>query len=649
MTDYKYTIDFVLSLKNTVDNSKYFDSDSDSDSDSDTEYNDLKNFLLIYQKISDKIEFKRKRYKNKNTINSNNTYTGNKNNKHQNKNKFKKKNNEWRSFNKNNNECSVKLKKGDNAWISHSLNTNNTDVTESNLIKYKKIILGNLNKITDKNIDKIIALISNKLIDYNDILPLYLLAEELIKKIWFDNSFYEQYVKIIKHFSNLSKEWYSNLFLIYNNSEGEVYWKYIKYNDDYSKYTTNIKGSFQSRDDALDNALLKSNFKTLFLDICHREFNKKNDYINEIEDLIIQQSALSNSNELEKEDIDLKIFKLKRKVVGTIEIIAYLLKDNDFKCSNDIFHIVCVDILNNIISGNNNDNGNDSNKMKEIIRTIVNEINSNNYCKLDLCLIEKNKCSNKKDILMSGFIKLWYIVCNHKSMNKSKLSFRRKYYNVINDKMTVIMYLKLLKIAINNNQWKSKLKFMLQDYCDFISNLYNLNEHQDIHHLNKLLQNSNTNTNTNTDCNIDADISINESTYEYDDDNFYNFKDLIGTKISSYSKKVTNSNGKVDEYEKLYDYIDNLMPGDCQFMGDELYSKYIEELVLIIIMRCFDYNKEEELLISGLLKRLIDDKLVNNKHILNTYKLIEEYWDDFIIDFPKMGEYMTSIKSRLDK
>ena len=89
------------------------------------------------------------------------------------------------------------------------------------------------------------------------------------------------------------------------------------------------------------------------------------------------------------------------------------------------------------------------------------------------------------------------------------------------------------------------------------------------------------------------------------------------------------------------------MPGDCSFMGDELYSKYIEELVLIIIMRCFDYNKEEDLLITGLLKRLIDDKLVNNKHILNTYKLIEEYWDDFIIDFPKIGEYMTSIKSRL--
>ena len=47
----------------------------------------------------------------------------------------------------------------------------------------------------------------------------------------------------------------------------------------------------------------------------------------------------------------------------------------------------------------------------------------------------------------------------------------------------------------------------------------------------------------------------------------------------------TNNNDKVDEYEKLYDYIDNLMPGDCSFMGDELYSKYIEELVLIIIMR----------------------------------------------------------------
>ena len=68
----------------------------------------------------------------------------------------------------------------------------------------------------------------------------------------------------IKHFSNLSEEWYSNLFLIYNNSDGEFYWKYIKYNDEYSKYTSNIKGDFQSREDALKNALLKCNFKTIY-------------------------------------------------------------------------------------------------------------------------------------------------------------------------------------------------------------------------------------------------------------------------------------------------------------------------------------------------------------------------------------------------
>lgn len=643
----KYTIDFVLSLKNT------FNYDNGSDNCSDIvkcfESDGLKKFLLIYQKISDKIDFKRKRYKNQNIIKSNNSYRNK--NKHPNKNKYKKNNNEWRLSNKNNNnnECFVKLKRGDNAWISHSLNTNNTDIRESNLVKYKKIIMGNLNKITDQNIDKIIALISNKLIDYNDILPLYLLAEELIKKIWFDNSFYEQYVKIIKHFSNLSEEWYSNLFLIYNNSDGDFYWKYIKYDDEYSKYTTNIKGSFQSQEDALDDALLKTNFKTLFLDICQREYNKKNDYINQIEDLIIQQKALSINDELEKDDIDLAIFKLKRKVVGTVEIIAYLLKDTDLKCSNDIFHIICVDILNNIIYGNginsnSNHNGNTSNIMKETIGTIVKEVN-NNECDLDL--IKKNKHSKKKDILMVAFIKLWYIVCNHNSINKSNFSFRRINYNVISDKMTVIMYLKLLKLSINSNQWKSKIKFMLQDYIEFISKSFKLIEHQDIHHLNKLLQISNSNTNSNSDINIIETETQNEIVYEYDDDDFYNFKDLIATKISSYSKKVSNNNDKVDEYEKLYDYIDNLMPGDCSFMGDELYSKYIEELVLIIIMRCFDYNKEEDLLITGLLKRLIDDKLVNNKHILNTYKLIEEYWDDFIIDFPKIGEYMTSIKSRL--
>lgn len=644
MSEYKYTIDFVLSHKNTFDNDKYYESDSDK-------YYDLKNFLLIYQKINDKIEFKKKKYKNQNqnTFNLNNRKKYNKNHKYQSNNTYKKKNNEWRlsSYKKNNNKSIVKLKKGDNAWTSHSLN--DTKNEESILIKYKKIILGNLNKITDKNIDKIIAILSNKLIDCNDILSFYLLADELIKKIWFDNSFYEQYVKIIKHFSNLSEEWYSNLFLIYNNSDGDFYWKYINYDDEYSKYTTNIKGGFQSREDALKNALLKSNFKTLFLDVCYREFNKKNDYINEIEDLIIQQATESENNELEKDDIDLKIFKLKRKVVGTVEMIGYMLKDSNFHCSNDIFHIICVDILNNIICSNKSD------KMKHIIEIIVKNMNNNtNESDLDLDLVRKNNYSNKNAILIDTFIKLWYIVCNRDrnsgNSNKSKLLFRRDNNNFINDKMTVILYIKLLKIAINNNKWKTKIRFVLQDYCEFISNLYNLNNNCDINELKQLLQVEN-----NTDSNTNDNNSDYETKYEYDDDDFYNFKDLIGTKISSYSKKynecvMNNNRAGIDiQYDKIYEYIENLLPGDCSFMGDELYSKYIEELVLNIIMRCFDYIKEEEIMIDGLLKRLIDDKLVNNKHILNTYKLIEEYWDDFIIDFPKMGEYMTSIKSRLDK
>ena len=89
MSEYKYTIDFVLSHKNTFNNDKYYESDNDK-------YYDLKNFLLIYQKINDKIEFKKKKYKNQNTFNLNNRKKYNKNNKYQSNNTYKKKNNEWR-------------------------------------------------------------------------------------------------------------------------------------------------------------------------------------------------------------------------------------------------------------------------------------------------------------------------------------------------------------------------------------------------------------------------------------------------------------------------------------------------------------------------------------------------------------------------
>lgn len=612
----QYTLDFVLSIKDNY----HFNKENISDT--------LNNFLSLYEKQSSVIEFKKykkysKQSQNKLNYNINHTYKKNKNNKNN--------SSTWR-------KKELSLKKGENAWISHTLSSNGNNTDEKCYIKYKKIILGNLNKITDKNIDKIISILSNKLIEYNDILTLYILAEELINKIWFDNSFHEQYIKIIKHFSNLEEEWYSNLFLIYSDDKG-YHWKYMKYTEEHEKYTSCFKGPFIdiSYDSVKNNANTCSNFKTIFLNICQREFSKKLIYIKELEEYMTILNTNTNTNENNNldEDYEMKIFNLKRKVFGTIEIIGYLYKHSEIKI--DIINIININILEHLIKKDIN-----SNNFNEILENMYDNNKLNTQINININNV-------KNCILIESLIKLWYIIYN--KQDKKKYTFRNT-QNIVFNTNTTKIYLKLISVAVNMYKWKTKLKFIIQDFYDFIQSVYKTIDVNQIKNNFTINNNKNSNVSIDTiDCLDNKNISeINDDTsssnllYTYDENNFYDFKDHVASKISSYSKKT----GK-NEYEKLYDYIDNLMPGDCQFMGDELYSKYIEELVLIIIMRCFDYNKEEELLIDGLLKRLIDDKLVNNKHVLNTYKLIEEYWDDFIIDFPKMGEYMTSIKSRLDK
>lgn len=599
----KYTIDFVLSLKD-----KYTENKSE-------EYNLLNNFIILYNNIN-KIQFKNYTLKNKNHIKSHNTERNKYINKNININRgknYKKQKNKFHDNSEWRNNID-ELSKSENAWCSHSRNKNINDNNVENLLFiYKKIIISNLNKTTNKNIDKIIEIMTKKLLEYNDITILHILAEELLKKIWFDNSYYSQYVKIYNHFCNI-KDWQENLFLIYNDTSGQYFWKYNKYNDQNEETKSIIFGPFSDSIEANLDALKKSSFKYIFLNHCQKEFKNRNTYIEKINyyyNLQSEQRELLEKNE--NIDVDVEIHKLKRKIFGTTEIIGYLLKHK--KINSDIIKIIYTDIICDLLNNNINN----------IFNFLLNEITEETN--IIIYNNDTNDEKRKKSLLLQCLFDLWYII-DKKFNNKSI----RKHTNIFNNDISR-EFIYLIMYITEKNTWKTKTKFIIEDFYEFINNRY---KRLKIYKIKSIIQNK-IKKYKNIKNNNQNDKHINE--YIFDEDNFNSFRSTIDKNISSYFNKKN--------YKSFTDNLDNIIPGDISTIGEDIYNKYMDELVFTAFVRCFEYSNEQDCLIDGLISGLLTDKFITNKNIDNTYKLIDEYWNDFIIDFPLMKTHLDNIKKKL--
>ena len=612
-----YTVEFVLSLKD-----KYIINDDTNIPQS------LNDFMILYDKQSDKVDFKIPLRKNKNYIKSNNTEKNkyiNKNirrvdNRHGNsrgKNRDKSNNHsEWRK----NIEL---LSKSENAWCSHSRNNDNTKDIDL-LSTYKKIIICNLNKTTNKNIDKIIGIMSEKLLEYTDVIIMYILAEELLKKIWFDNSYYSQYVKIYNHFCNI-KEWQENLYVIYNDNSGKYYWKYIKYGDEYEAYTPMIFGPFTDSIEANIDALNKTSFKYIFLNHCQKEFQNRQTYVDKINYYYnLKIDARETLEKNENIDVDSEIYKLKRKIFGTTEIIGFLTKHK--KINKDIVNIIFSKIIEELLNDNindifyflSNDLDIDKDNDKEIIT--LNFDDSNNI----------NDEQRKKSLLLQCLFEVWYII--DKKQNTKSI---RRHTNTFNNDIAK-EYIYLITYITEKNKWKTQTKFIIEDFYNFINKRYKQIKTNKIKTIiqNKIKQYKNI---INGERDNDENDTVNE--YIFDEENFNSFRSSIDGNISSYFKK--------QNYKSFVDNLDNIVPGDISTIGEDIYNKYMDELIFTAFVRCFEYNNEEDCLINGLVSSLLKDKFISNKNIENTYELINQYWDDFIIDFPLMEKHMKNIKEKI--
>ena len=199
---------------------------------------------------------------------------------------------------------SFNINKFHKTWCKNLVSTNEE--------KIKQIVINNFNKLSNENFDKIIDKLILELnkIKYSDIL--YILTEQIFKKIIFDKSFYNIYCKLcIKLFSISS--WQSGLFKIYTKNN-KFFWI-----ENRLSITKNNKKSklFNSKKNAIINANNILCFKTIFIEYMFNEFKNIDNHTNKLSTL---------------KDEDDK-YTLKRKIFSNGEFLAHLynfkhIKDN---------------------------------------------------------------------------------------------------------------------------------------------------------------------------------------------------------------------------------------------------------------------------------------------------------------------------------
>jgi len=190
---------------------------------------------------------------------------------------------------------------------------------EKTIIKKENNIRENatriLNKLTKENFDEqsqelLDFLIKNKQED-----SVSVIANIIFNKICYDNAFYELYYKLCsKLWSN--NEWISESYKIYKKKG--FYYKILITKE------KSEKGPFKTEEDAIKEASLKVNLKSIFLGLCRNIFYGREYYINEY------KKKESDSNER---------YILKRKLFGCIEIIGYFYLDDNIK-ENVIYFII---------------------------------------------------------------------------------------------------------------------------------------------------------------------------------------------------------------------------------------------------------------------------------------------------------------------
>ena len=215
-----------------------------------------------------------------------------------------------------------------------------------------------LNKITDNNFDTLSDELLNVLIKNKEEMSVYIVAELILEKIWYDKSFYSLYIKLCKKLWE-NTEWISECYKIECVEKNNI--KEYFYTIHFENKENLKRRSFKTYEKAKKEAEYKCNFKSVFISFCRDNFFKRDIYINE---------ALKVCDSSQK-------YKLKRKLFGTVEIMGFLFKMNYLE--ENIIHYIIVSLL----YVNKNENGTKYNDEIEALKLLWDIIHS--------CLEEKTK------------------------------------------------------------------------------------------------------------------------------------------------------------------------------------------------------------------------------------------------------------------
>lgn len=185
-----------------------------------------------------------------------------------------------------------------------------------------------LNKITPDNFEVQSNEFLTILQKSDDSSTVKLLAELILEKVWYDKSFYNLYVSLLKKLWS-DETWIENAYKIFQmkTHSGMQYFYSTFYEED--QKTKSLNGPFKTEEEAKKDVLKKVHLRSVFLALCRDNFEKR-------ESFILESIKLPDST---------KRYKLRRKLFGTVEITGQFYSMGYL--SDNVMHYILLTLLHN--------------------------------------------------------------------------------------------------------------------------------------------------------------------------------------------------------------------------------------------------------------------------------------------------------------
>lgn len=317
----------------------------------------------------------------------------------------------------------------------------------------KKIVFKYLNIISNKNFNHVLQDFLNEIKNINDPILFDIISINIIDKCINDPKYQEQYIEICNQLWS-DNSIIKNFITIHQNPEG-FFWSL---NND-----AKLNGPYKSLQDLKSNVIKIYSFKQILINHLRNEFQNKDNYIEEYEQKI-------------KTDVDAG-FKMKRKIIGIVEIIVLLY--NKKYIEDNIIHSVLQDLLSDVCEIN-------FELVHYILKNIHSRFNKSNY-KKNVYIHKNNKKFNSRTLFfIDSILDLYHTSSSSRKIKNNSNSHgnsnqRSKYlgvsktsvkYTIENDEATFLKFLsnkntnELMNILSNTDELEDFIYTLFYSYLE---------------------------------------------------------------------------------------------------------------------------------------------------------------------------------------